>query len=47
MLGKVAIERLVEQEKMNKQLTQKSKELKPSFDLPNPRTLNSRRKWLS
>jgi type IV secretory pathway VirJ component len=33
MLGKVAIERLVEQEKMNKQLTQKSKELKRSFDL--------------
>jgi predicted nucleic acid-binding Zn-ribbon protein len=33
MLGKVAIERLVEQEKMNKQLTQKSKELKHSFDL--------------
>jgi Rad3-related DNA helicase len=33
MLAKVAIERLVEQEKMNKQLTQKSKELKRSFDL--------------
>jgi Rad3-related DNA helicase len=33
MLGKVAVERLVEQEKMNKQLTQKSKELKRSFDL--------------
>jgi myosin heavy subunit len=33
MLGKVAIERLVEQEKMNKQLTQKSNELKRSFAL--------------
>jgi molecular chaperone GrpE (heat shock protein) len=33
MLGKVAIERLVEQEKMNKQLSQKSKELKRSFTL--------------
>jgi Rad3-related DNA helicase len=33
MLGKVVIERLVEQEKMNKQLSQKSKELKRSFAL--------------
>jgi predicted RNase H-like nuclease (RuvC/YqgF family) len=33
MLGKVAIERLVEQEKMNKRLTQESKELKRSFAL--------------
>jgi type IV secretory pathway VirJ component len=33
MLGKVAIERLVEQEKMNKELSQKSKELKRSFAL--------------
>jgi type IV secretory pathway VirJ component len=33
MLRKVAIERLVEQEKMNKQLSQKSKELKRSFAL--------------
>jgi Rad3-related DNA helicase len=33
MLGKVDIERLVEQEKMNKQLSQKSKELKRSFAL--------------
>jgi hypothetical protein len=33
MLGKVAIEQLVEQEKMNKQLSQKSKELKRSFAL--------------
>jgi hypothetical protein len=33
MLGKVAIVRLVEQEKMNKQLSQKSKELKRSFAL--------------
>jgi hypothetical protein len=31
MLGKVAVERLVEQEKANKQLSQKSKELKRSF----------------
>jgi myosin heavy subunit len=33
MLGKVAVERLVEQEKANKQLSQKSKELKRSFAL--------------
>jgi type IV secretory pathway VirJ component len=33
MLGKVAIQRLVEQEKMNKRLTQESKELKRSFAL--------------
>jgi hypothetical protein len=33
MLGKVAIERLAEQEKANKQLSQKSKELKRSFAL--------------
>jgi small-conductance mechanosensitive channel len=33
MLGKVAVERLVEQEKANKQLSQKSKELKWSFAL--------------
>jgi type IV secretory pathway VirJ component len=33
MMGKVAVERLVEQEKMNKQLSQKSKELKRSFAL--------------
>jgi DNA repair exonuclease SbcCD ATPase subunit len=33
MLGKVAVERLVEQEKANKQLSQKSKELEWSFAL--------------
>jgi hypothetical protein len=33
MLGKVAVERLAEQEKVNKQLSQKSKELKRSFAL--------------
>jgi small-conductance mechanosensitive channel len=33
MLGKVAVERLVEQEKANKQLSQKSKELKRIFAL--------------
>jgi DNA repair exonuclease SbcCD ATPase subunit len=33
MLGKVAVERLVEQEKANKQLSQESKELKRSFAL--------------
>jgi chromosome segregation ATPase len=33
MLGKVAVERLVEQEKANKQLSQKSKELERSFAL--------------
>jgi Rad3-related DNA helicase len=33
MLGKVVVERLAEQEKVNKQLSQKSKELKRSFAL--------------
>jgi hypothetical protein len=33
MLGKIAAERLVEQEKVNKQLSQKSKELKRNFAL--------------
>jgi type IV secretory pathway VirJ component len=33
ILGKVAVERLVEQEKANKQLSHKSKELKRSFTL--------------
>jgi hypothetical protein len=33
MLGKVAVERLAEQEKVNKKLSQKSKELKRSFAL--------------
>jgi hypothetical protein len=33
MLGKVAVEQLAEQEKVNKQLSQKSKELKRSFAL--------------
>jgi hypothetical protein len=33
MLGKVAVERLAEQEKANKRLSQESKELKRSFAL--------------
>jgi hypothetical protein len=33
MLGKVAVERLVDQEKANKQISQESKELKRSFAL--------------
>jgi type IV secretory pathway VirJ component len=33
MLGKVAVERLIEQEKANKQLSQQSKELKRRFAL--------------
>jgi hypothetical protein len=33
MLGKVVVERLAEQEKVNMQLSQKSKELKHSFAL--------------
>jgi cysteinyl-tRNA synthetase len=33
MLGKVSVERLAEQEKANKQLSQESKELKRSFAL--------------
>jgi DNA repair exonuclease SbcCD ATPase subunit len=33
MLGKVSVERLAEQEKVNMQLSQKSKELKRSFAL--------------
>jgi hypothetical protein len=33
ILGKVAVERLVEQEKANKQLSQRSKELERSFAL--------------
>jgi hypothetical protein len=33
MLGKVAVEHLIEQEKANKQLSQKSKEFKRSFAL--------------
>jgi hypothetical protein len=33
MLGKVAAERLIKQEKVNKQLSHESKELKRNFDL--------------
>jgi hypothetical protein len=33
MLGKVAAERLIDQEKLNKQLSQESKELKHNFSL--------------
>jgi hypothetical protein len=33
MLGKIAVERLIEQEKVNTQLSQESKELKCNFSL--------------
>jgi hypothetical protein len=33
MLGKIAAERLIEQEKVNKHLSQESKELKRNFNL--------------
>jgi hypothetical protein len=45
MLGKVAVERLVDQEKTNKQLSQESKELKRSFALAQSRTLILRKRW--
>jgi hypothetical protein len=40
MLGKVAIERLVDQEKTNKQLSQESKELKRNFALAQSASLD-------
>jgi hypothetical protein len=47
MLGKVAIERFVEQEKMNKQLSQKSKELKCSFALAQSANVELEKRWPS
>jgi chromosome segregation ATPase len=44
MLGKVAVERLAEQEKANKQLSQKSKELERSFALAQSANIELERK---
>jgi DNA repair exonuclease SbcCD ATPase subunit len=44
MLGKVAVERLAEQEKANKQLSQKSKELERSFPLAQSANIELERK---
>jgi Rad3-related DNA helicase len=44
MLGKVVVERLAEQEKVNKQLSQKSKELKRSFALAQSTNLELEKK---
>jgi hypothetical protein len=44
MLGKVAIERLVDQEKTNKQLSQESKELKRNFALAQSANLDLEKK---
>jgi small-conductance mechanosensitive channel len=44
MLGKVAVERLVEQEKTNKQLSQESKELKRNFALAQSANLDLEKK---
>jgi hypothetical protein len=44
MLGKVAVERLVDQEKANKQLSQESKELKRSFALSQSANLDLEKK---
>jgi chromosome segregation ATPase len=44
MLGKVAVERLVDQEKANKQLSQESKELKRSFTLAQSTNLDLEKK---
>jgi predicted RNase H-like nuclease (RuvC/YqgF family) len=44
MLGKVAIERLVDQEKTNKQLSQESKELKCNFTLAQSANLDLEKK---
>jgi hypothetical protein len=44
MLGKVAIERLSKQEKINEQLAQKSKELERNFSLAQSRNLELERK---
>jgi hypothetical protein len=47
MLGKVAVERLAEQEKVNKQLSQESKELKRSFALAQSTNMDLGRRWPS
>jgi predicted RNase H-like nuclease (RuvC/YqgF family) len=44
MLGKVAVERLVDQEKTNKQLSQESKELKRNFALAQSANLDLEKK---
>jgi predicted nucleic acid-binding Zn-ribbon protein len=44
MLGKIAAERLVEQEKVNKQLPQESKELKRNFALAQSANLDLEKK---
>jgi hypothetical protein len=44
MLGKVATERLIDQEKLNKQLSQESKELKGNFALAQSANLDLERK---
>jgi hypothetical protein len=44
MLGKIAAERLIEQEKVNKQLSQESKELKRNFNLAQAANLDLEKK---
>jgi chromosome segregation ATPase len=44
MLGKVAVERLVDQEKKNKQLSEESKELKRNFSLAQSANLDLEKK---
>jgi hypothetical protein len=44
LLGKIASERLVEQEKANKQLSQESKELRRNFDLAQAANLDLEKK---
>jgi chromosome segregation ATPase len=44
MLGKVAVERLVDQEKKNKKLSQESKELKRNFSLAQSANLDLEKK---
>jgi hypothetical protein len=44
MLGKVAAERLIDQEKVNKQLSHESKELKRSFSLAQAANLDIEKK---
>jgi hypothetical protein len=44
MLGKIAAERLIEQEKVNKQLYQESKELKRNFNLAQAANLDLEKK---
>jgi hypothetical protein len=44
MLGKTVAERLIEQEKVNKQQSQESKELKRNFNLPRSANLDLEKK---